>query len=381
LTPGFVGQFREALQQLSPALFLQPQLHVLTSAGGWNVRGCAEESARMLSRHGCAALPVAALYGDNLMDRLEELILAGCSLDERDTGERFCDLTVPPMFATTWLGAADIVSALEEGARLVIAGSVSLPVLTTAAAVHAHHWGGAVFDRVATAAAAGQCFQVGSASARSVRLLDDGHVLHAGPATLLAEIDAQGTAQISTVGGNGVRLTTEAILSDLRQPLKTPDVVVNASGAVVEAFGDKSGAVRISNFRGHPPDDSYEVTLGLIDGYEVTSLVLSQVDLDHANLVDVLEQRVARHGIRCHHITCQPLSGSALAVRGWFTDQRAAEVFAREVSWLTAAVCSENSFRELTVPRVNPCIRLWRTAVPKSLIETRVDCRPAREWV
>lgn len=383
-TRGFVPQFLTALEKVCPALFLQPQLRLLSTAGVVNPRACASEAAQVLAAHGCEELPLAVVFGDDLIDRLEELTLAGCSLDERDSGERFRELRSPPIFARAWLGAGGFVEALGDGARLVVAGSATAPVLTAAAAVDHHGWSGAVFDRVAVAAAVGQCFQGRSACLRALNLASDQRALRANPAYLVAEIDADAQVRLAKTRDGDGELSAVAVVADLQSATRTPDVTIDARAASVDAVSDVANAAAIHGLRGSPPTDTFDVSLGLVEGFEAQTLLQLEEDANgirDSDITDVLEQRLQRRGVRVEQLNCEPLTETLFLVGGWSTDRAAAACLAAELAWLRGVACTESRLTRLTHPEVRTRLRVWHTEVPKDLVEHTVDCRPAREWV
>jgi hypothetical protein len=376
---GDVGQFHEALTPACQALFLQPQLRLLTTAGGLNPRRCAQHAARVLCDHGCGELPIAMIYGDDLMERLEELTLAGCPLDERETGAQFRKLTSPPIFARAWLGAAGTVEALGEGARLVVAGCVAPPVLTAAAAIHAHGWTSDVFDRVAAAAVVGNCFAANSATLQALRHGDGSTKLLAEPGCLIAEIGAQGDVQLArTPGGSGM-LSEMAIRADLLRPDRVPDVRINAANASVDAVPDIVNAYAIRNVGGSPPTANYDVSLGIHEGHECSMLVTWPAE--SLELVEFIAKRLAGRGVQLRELTCEAVAGDLQILRGWAVERATVERLAEEFNWIRHATHTGQRVPQLAIPAITPRIRTWRTEVPKPLIEHSVDCRPAHEWV
>src|SRR5947199_1181247 len=84
---GFATDFLDVLQRLPPALHAQPNLKVITNAGGMNPRACAARARDILKKAGLANRPVAVVDGDDLLPRLDELLADGHALNNLDSGE------------------------------------------------------------------------------------------------------------------------------------------------------------------------------------------------------------------------------------------------------------------------------------------------------
>src|SRR5204863_56833 len=68
---------------------------------------------------------IAYVTGDDLVDRVPELLAAGHDLAHLDTGRRLADAHVRPMTANAYLGAGGIVEALTAGADGVVCPRVT----------------------------------------------------------------------------------------------------------------------------------------------------------------------------------------------------------------------------------------------------------------
>src|SRR5262245_52635455 len=84
---GYARDFLDVLQRLTPILRDQPGLKVVTNAGGMNPRGCATKVKEILHKAGLGDRRVALVNGDDLVPRLDELLKAGYTLTNLDTGE------------------------------------------------------------------------------------------------------------------------------------------------------------------------------------------------------------------------------------------------------------------------------------------------------
>src|SRR5690242_11009078 len=84
---GFAGDFLGVLERLTPTLRAQPNLKIITNAGGINPAACAAGARTALDRAGLTDRAVAVVSGDDLLPRLAELAASGHALTNLDTGE------------------------------------------------------------------------------------------------------------------------------------------------------------------------------------------------------------------------------------------------------------------------------------------------------
>src|SRR5829696_4347785 len=83
---GYAHDFVDVLNRLAPILRDQPNLKVVTNAGGMNPTGCGEKAKAVLAAAGLGDRRVAVVTGDDLLPRLDELLAAGHALPNLDTG-------------------------------------------------------------------------------------------------------------------------------------------------------------------------------------------------------------------------------------------------------------------------------------------------------
>src|SRR5205823_3719587 len=83
---GFATDFLDVLQRLTPALHAQPGLKIIPNAGGMNPTACATRARVLLDKAGLSARKIAAVSGDDLLPRLDQLLAEGHALANLDTG-------------------------------------------------------------------------------------------------------------------------------------------------------------------------------------------------------------------------------------------------------------------------------------------------------
>src|SRR5881409_207956 len=68
---GYASDFLDVLERLLPVLRAQPQLKIITNAGGMNPRACAVKARILLDSTGLAERGIAVVQGDDLMPGLD----------------------------------------------------------------------------------------------------------------------------------------------------------------------------------------------------------------------------------------------------------------------------------------------------------------------
>src|SRR5207302_6938888 len=150
------------LERLGPALKSQPNLKIITNAGGMQPAACAAQARTILQRSGLGERRVAVVTGDDLLPRLDELLQAGHALAHLDTGQPLSVIRERVVSANAYLGAKPIVEALARGAAVVITGRVADASLTVGPAVHELGWAWDDWDRLAAATVAGHLIECGA---------------------------------------------------------------------------------------------------------------------------------------------------------------------------------------------------------------------------
>src|SRR4051794_18204743 len=82
---GFAADFLDVLERLGPVLRQQPDLKIITNAGGMNAHGCARRAKVLLDQAGLQPR-VAVVRGDDLLPDLDALLASGHDLRHLDSG-------------------------------------------------------------------------------------------------------------------------------------------------------------------------------------------------------------------------------------------------------------------------------------------------------
>src|SRR5262245_45419365 len=109
---GYASDFLDVLERLLPHLRAQPNLKIVTNAGGMNPLACAAKARALLERVGLGDRAVGVVHGDDLMPRLDELLGKGQLLAHIDTGQPLATIRDRVVSANVYLGARPIAMAL-----------------------------------------------------------------------------------------------------------------------------------------------------------------------------------------------------------------------------------------------------------------------------
>jgi hypothetical protein len=353
------------------------RLRLVCNAGALDPAGCAQQLAEHLERLDLP-LKVAAVVGDNLTGRIEELgplphLHSGEPLPE--AGRR--RLTA----AAAYIGARAATEALLAGADIVVAGRMTDAGLTLAGCAAAHGWSyEADLDLLAAGVLAGHLLSCSGQSVRPVTLAG------ADPAEVgrlvypVARVSAGG--EIRILGPTG--LTRESVLSQLfygvpEQHFIDPDVIVDLSGLEVEAVSPTEVAVR--GVRGLPRPEKLRV-LALFPGEGVALKGLLQVplaDLRAAGLEGL--RRLVGSRLRAGGalvpdaaVQIEHLGSSEAAALLFLIVRFEQETYARlGRGQLPSLLVSGINGGYAGLPNVEPETVIWDSLVERDLVEKRIE--------
>jgi Acyclic terpene utilisation family protein AtuA len=264
---GYAGDFLDVLQRLTPVLQQQPNLKIITNAGGMNPSACARRAKEVLQKAGLTRR-IAIVSGDDLLPRLDAL-LPSHPFTNLDTGELLQTIWPRVVSANAYLGAKPIAEALARGAQIVITGRVADASLTVGPAMHEFGWKWDDWDRLSAASVAGHLIECGAQACGGLwcnwREVPDWSDIGY-PYVDLAD-DA--TFTISSDAGPGVNRETlaEQLLYEVGDPIRylTPDGVADFTSVSLATVDERT--VRVSGAEGNEATSTYKVSIAYRDGY------------------------------------------------------------------------------------------------------------------
>ncbi len=381
------------------ATCVEKGVRVIANAGGVNPLSCRDavlETARAAGLEGRAR--VGVITGDDLMERIGELLDGGIELRNMDTGEPLESVRERIQSANAYIGAAPIIAALEQGADVVIAGRTTDTALTYAPMIFEHGWARDDWHKIAAGVVAGHINECGAQATGGNTGVDWGSIDYSDIGYPIIESHADGAFVVTKHAGLGGRVTvatvTEQLLYEMGDPAEyiTPDCV--ADFRTIQLQQDGVDRVRVHGVQGGPATDKLKVSISYQAGYKaVGSMVYSWPDAyEKAKVADrTIRARLERLGLRFDEVYTEvlgagachgPLAGSAdpdlpeveLRIGVKHSDNRAAvDRFTREIASLILAGPPTATGFAGGRPRVQEMIAYWPALIPKTLVQTDVQ--------
>jgi hypothetical protein len=268
---GYAHDFLDVLARLVPQLKRQPNMKIVTNAGGMNPQACAVEVRKVLEANGLPHIKVGIVSGDDLLPRLDELIAAGHAFDHLDSGEPLAKVRDRVVSANAYLGAKPIADALGQGANVVVTGRVADASLTLGPCLHEFGWAMDDWNSLSAGTVAGHLIECGAQATGGLWMHADASTNLEEVGYPIAEIDAHGTFTVSKPTGTGgaVNLETvgEQLLYEVADPARyfTPDVVADFTTPRFRQLA--KDLVECTGSKGNPATDTYKVSIAYRDGY------------------------------------------------------------------------------------------------------------------
>ena len=394
---GYARDFIGAMESVLPAV-LDRGVKVVANAGGVNPAACAVAVKTMEGKTGAkGGLRIGVVTGDDLLDRIDQLIGAGHPLANMETGEPLSTVRDRVLSANAYLGSEPIVEALGKGANVVITGRSTDTALTMAPLRHEFGWGVTSWDQLAAGIVAGHIIECGAQCSGGNCLYDWRSIPDlANVGYPLVEAKPDGTFVVTkhpnTGGRVSVQTITEQLVYEMGDPHSyiTPDVI--AYFTTIRLARDGDDRVLVSGIKGKPPTDKLKVSVAYRAGFKaVGTLVYAWPDaLEKAQLADrVLRERLDRLGLRFERILSEFVGANAthgrlagdqsnapevqlrFGVRG--PHRASVERFTREIAPLVLNGPPSVTGFAGGRPKVEEIVAYWPALVDKSIVKTKVD--------
>jgi hypothetical protein len=316
---GFARDFVPLMERILPDI-VSRKIKVTSNAGGVNPRACAEAVLEVARRIGLAGkLAIGLVTGDDILDRIDELIATGHPLENMETGRPLSDVRNRVLSANAYLGMAPIVEALRAGADIVITGRVTDTGLTLGPIFHEFDWPADDWDKVAAGTVAGHIIECGAQSSGG-NLLKDWRAVKGleNPGFPIVEASPDGSFVVTKHPGTGgvvsVASVTEQLVYEMGDPHSyiTPDGVADFTTIHLEQAGPDR--VRVTGIRGAPRTPLLKVSIAYFYGYKaVGTLVYSWPDAyEKARAADrILRARLKRLGLEFEQILTEFVGANA----------------------------------------------------------------------
>lgn len=393
---GFAHDFLDVLDRLAPCLKSQPNLKIVTNAGGMNPAACGAKAKDVLTKHGLADRRVAVVSGDDLFPRLDELIAAGHALNHIDTGESIEKVRGKLVSANAYLGSKPIAEALALGASVVVTGRVADAALTVGPLAHEFGWKWDDWDRLSAGTTAGHLIECGAQATGGLWMNADASTDLSNVGYPIADVAADGTFTLTkpanTGGAVNFETVAEQLLYEVADPSRyfTPDVVADFTTPTLREAGPD--AVEVTGARGKPATDTYKVSAAYRDGWTAagTLTLLGPRAMEKARLSGrIILDRLKSAGFEYEHSLVEVLGAGAcvpsvvtatadppeVVLRVAVRDGRKAAVerFTKEFAPLVTAGFPGTTGYTTGRPQVREVFAYWPALVAKSAVPARVE--------
>src|SRR5689334_413930 len=394
---GYARDFVSLMKEILP-ICVERDIKVVANAGGVNVPGCAAAVRDVAVELGIEKkVRIGMVVGDDILDRIDELLAAGIELRNLDTAEPLAVVRNRIQSANAYLGAAPIVEALALGANVVITGRATDTGLTLGPLIHEFGWAADDWDRLAAGTIAGHIIECGAQCSGGNCQYDWENIPDlANVGFPIAEASPDGTFIITKHEGTGGRVNVpsvkEQLLYEMGDPHEyiTPDCV--ADFTTIHLADDGPNRVRVFGIKGRRATDSLKVSISYSSGFKaVGTLVYAWPDAyKKAKAADrVLRERLDRLGLKFEQVLTEFVGANAthgplatrssnglaevqlrVGVRG--NDRAAVARFTKEIAPLILtrppAVTGFAGGR----PKVEESVAYWPALIPKSEITPQV---------
>lgn len=392
---GFVPDFTDAVGPLLRTI-KDRGIRVVTNSGGVNPRAAAAALAARAKAEG-VDLKIAVVMGDDLLADVDKIRVAG--VREMFSGE---PMPARLLSANAYLGAKPIADALDRGAEVVITGRCVDSAVTLGILVHRFGWGWDQWDRLAQASLAGHLIECSTQVTggiftdwRDVPGWDDMGF----PVT---ECRADGAFVITKPERTGGLVTPlsvgEQMLYEIGNPAAyvLPDVTCDFRSVQMRQVG--SDRVEVTGAVGRPPSDTLKVSATYPDGYRAIGTVTiagRDAAAKAQRAGEAIFQRTrrllaARQMADFTQTSIEVLGSEAvyganasnaaanarevvLKLGAMHPDEKALELFAREVAPAASAMAQGLTGFFAGRPAVQPVVRLYSFLWPKSAVTPAVE--------
>ncbi len=395
---GYARDFAPLMERIFPAC-VRRGIRVVSNAGGVNPAECARavaEAGRRAGVGGRARVGVAG--GDDLMDRLDDLVAAGHELRNMETDDPLESVRDRVRSANVYLGARPIVRALRGGALVVVTGRSTDTALTYAPMAHEFGWRWDAWDRLASGVVAGHINECGAQASGGNCLADWWTVPDLAQVGFpIVEAHRDGSFVVTKHPGLGgtvsLRTVKEQILYEMGDPATyiTPDVI--ADFTTIRLADEGADRVRAHGIRGRAPTPFLKVSIAYEAGFKaVGTLVYAWPDAaaKARAAARILRKRLDRLGLAFDRVLVElvgwnathgPLAGDPprdlpevqlrVGVRG--SDRSAVERFTREIAPLVLTGPPSVTGFAGGRPRVQEIVAYWPALIDRTVVEPHLS--------
>ena len=267
---GYATDFVAQLRDVLPAC-VERGIKVISNAGGVNPLACKAAVEKLAAELGIGdRVRVGVVLGDDIYERLDDLMAGGQPLANMDTGRPLSDERANVLSANVYLGAAPVVQALDMGANVIITGRVTDTGVTLAPMIHEFGWAADDWDRLAAGIVAGHIIECGT-QCTGGNFTDWQKVKsHSNIGFPLVEATPDGNFTVTKHPGTGGLVSVHTVSEQLLYEMGTPQYLAPDCIARFDSIRlapDGPDRVRVTGIVGEPPPEKLKVSVSFAHGY------------------------------------------------------------------------------------------------------------------
>ena len=360
-----------------------------------NPPACLEALRKVARETGVTGLKVGSVAGDDILDRLDDILAAGATLQNMDDGRPLSAIRDRVLSANVYMSSFPIAQALSGGASIVVTGRSTDPGLAVGPLIHEFGWPEDDWDRLAAGTVAGHILECGAQTTGGnfSRWWEVEGWDHLGYP--IAEVRADGSFVVTKHAGTGGLVTVDTVAEQLVYEMGdpgryiTPDVIARFDSIRLAQAGPDR--VAVGGVRGLPATDSYKVSISYLDGWAANGqLTISgpQAREKARIAADAVWGRLRRAGVEfektgteivgtgvCHGDAAGdpgdlPEVVLRLGVRDH--DERKVERFGKEIAPLVTSGPPGVTGFAGGRPKPREVVAFWPALIPKDLVKAEV---------
>ncbi len=272
---GYAKDIPELMKRILP-ICKEKGTKIITNGGGVNPISCAEAVLDVARNIGIDKLKIAVVLGDDIKDRIDEIINSGSELNNMDTNESIKSVKEKILSANVYFGALPIVEGLKAGADIVITGRTTDTGLTLAPMIYEFGWDKNNFDLMSAGTVAGHILECGAQSSGGNFLGDWQSIPNMAEVGFpIAEAYPNGEFVITKHANTGGRVSFETVAEQLLYEIGdpevyiTPDCVADFTSIKLEDLGNDR--VKVFNIKGKKATEFYKVSCSYASGYSASA--------------------------------------------------------------------------------------------------------------
>ena len=272
---GYARDIPDLMKRILPFI-KEKKIKVITNGGGVNPVACAEAVMQVAKELHIKDLKIGVVLGDDIRDRVDEIIFSGCELNNMDTGESIKYVKDKLLSANVYFGAFPVVDALKLGAYIIITGRITDTGLTLAPMIYEFGWKQNDYNLLSAGTVAGHILECGAQSSGGNFLGDWESIPDMAEIGFpIAEAFQNGDIIITKHENTGGRVSFETVAEQLvyeiGDPVQyiTPDCVADFTSIKLEDLGNDR--VKVYNVKGKPETEFYKVSCSYADGYSASA--------------------------------------------------------------------------------------------------------------